>query len=73
MKEQTKTYLEKSRELLDQAEGMLRMGYNEPAGRTATAQTREAALANSCRQRPDPRAPALSPRYLAAQAGVEPA
>jgi uncharacterized protein (UPF0332 family) len=35
VKEQTTTYLEKSQELLDQAEGMLRMGYNEPAGRTA--------------------------------------
>lgn len=35
MKAQTADYLEKSQELLNQAEGMLRMGYNEPAGRTA--------------------------------------
>ena len=35
MKEQSSAYLGKARELLDQAEAILRMGLNEPAGRTA--------------------------------------
>ena len=35
MKEQSSAYLGKARELLDQADAILRMGLNEPAGRTA--------------------------------------
>jgi uncharacterized protein (UPF0332 family) len=35
VKEQTAAYLDKARELLDQAEAILRIGLYEPAGRTA--------------------------------------
>jgi uncharacterized protein (UPF0332 family) len=35
VKEQSSAYLDKARELLGQAEAILHMGLNEPAGRTA--------------------------------------